>query len=69
MEKNKSETFTVEDVENIVNAFNNYMTQNFTDEDTYIIETVSKRDYSYLKRLRGCYNSSYLKKYNPDEKG
>lgn len=60
------EIFTEEDVENIVNAFNNYMSDSFTDEDTYIIETVSKKDYSYLRRLRGCYNSLWHKKPNVD---
>ncbi len=60
------ETFTEEDVENIANAFNNYMNDSFTDEDQYIIETVSQKDYSYLKRLRGCYNGVWHRKPNRD---
>ncbi len=46
---------TKEDIEEIISSYKNYyVTQDFSDEDVYLLETLAVGDYSYLDRIKKC---------------
>ncbi len=44
-------TYTEKDILTIVKCFSNYMSGSFSDNDTYLIETLQKEDFSFLNKI------------------